>query len=294
MQITLIIMIALLTLCVTALVIRRQLDHQADRREMKRLRAMQPLHPARFSPTLVAHLPPPARKFLTFAIRPGTPLYTVAELKMTGLFALGDKHAPRYIPMTASQVLAAPQGFIWAMTGGHGLRALSGSDSARWTRFWLAGLLPVARFGGNRDHARAAFGRCAAESVFWTPAALLSAEVSWEAIDASTARFTMTHSALSQTVDIVVDEHGQPRQVSFQRWSNANPQGRYQQQPFGGILSDFREVEGFCLPMQVEAGNFFGIDDYFPFFIAKVTSIRFSQRSHQSARATPDGTSRSP
>jgi hypothetical protein len=63
--------------------------------------------------------------------------------------------------------------------------------------------------------------------------------------------------------------------VSFQRWSNANPSKRYQLQPFGGTLSDFREVEGQRLPFRVEAGNHWGTDDYFAFFKAEVMSIHF-------------------
>jgi hypothetical protein len=40
-------------------------------------------------------------------------------------------------------------------------------------------------------------------------------------------------------------------------------------------MSDFREVDGYRLPFHVEAGNLYGTDDYFPFFIAEVTAIRF-------------------
>lgn len=57
------------------------------------------------------------------------------------------------------------------------------------------------------------------------------------------------------------------------RWSNANPEKIYRLQPFGGELSDFRDVQGFRLP--VKAGNMFGTDEYFVFFKAAVTAIRF-------------------
>jgi hypothetical protein len=62
------------------------------------------------------------------------------------------------------------------------------------------------------------------------------------------------------------------------RWSNANPTRRWQMQPFGAKLSQFRKVEGYCLPTQVVGGNFFGTDAYFPFYRAEVTSIRFPDR----------------
>lgn len=268
----------LFVISVFFLALWRQRDHRADHAEITRLVATQPQTPSRFSASMVAALPEPARRFLTFAITDGTPLYTVAEITMSGKFSLGSKDAPNYIDMHATQVLAAPHGFIWKMSGGSGLTSLSGSDSGSWTRFWLAGLLPVARLGNDSDHSRAAFGRCVAESVFWTPAVLLSDDVKWDRVDDDTVCFSITHHGISQSVEITIDDQGQPLSVAFQRWSNANPDQMYRFQPFGGILSEFREFQGFRVPTHVEAGNFFGTDDYFPFYIADVTAITFPLR----------------
>ena len=43
----------------------------------------------------------------------------------------------------------------------------------------------------------------------------------------------------------------------------------------GGTLSDFRNVDGYRLPFSVEGGNMFGTDEYFPFYKAASTEIRF-------------------
>ena len=130
--------------------------------------------------------------------------------------------------------------------------------------------------GGTEDHARSAFGRYVAEAVFWTPAALLPGpNVHWELVDVNVARVTLRHNGLSQSVDVTMAEDGRPLQVHFDRWSNANPEREYRWQPFGGYLSEFREVEGFRLPMHVEAGNHFGTERYFPFFVVDVTEIAF-------------------
>lgn len=153
---------------------------------------------------------------------------------------------------------------------------ISGSDSGLWTRFRVLGLIPVGRLGGNHDHARSAYGRYVAESVFWAPAALLPRPgVFWTELDDHSARVTVTRGSLSQEVDVTVDGEGRPLEVAFQRWTDANPDKVHRLQPFGGYLSDFREVEGYRLPFRVEAGNMFGTPDYFPFFIADVTAIRF-------------------
>lgn len=263
-------------IAVIALNIWRQVDHRADWAEMDRLLAMQPSAPSQFTADMVTGLPEPARRYFTFAITEGTPLFTVAQIEMQGQFSLGNKDAPNYLDMEASQVLAAPTGFVWKMSGESGVMRMSGSDGGRWTRFWLAGLAPVARLGGSADHTRSAFGRYVAEAAFWTPTALLPGQdVTWEAIDDNTARYTMMHEGIAQSVDVSVDAEGRPVAAQFQRWSNANPLGVHRLQPFGGFLSDFQEVQGFRVPMHVEAGNFFGTDTYFPFYIADVSDIRF-------------------
>jgi hypothetical protein len=269
--------VATLTLATAGgMMLWRAADHRADRAEMNRLLTFQPVAPAPFDPAMVADLPEPARRFLIFAIAPGTPLRTVAQIEMRGRFSLGSKEAPNYMKMRARQTLAAPHGFVWVMEGGDGHLRLSGSDSASWTRFWMGGILPVARIGGDEDHRRSAFGRYVAEAVFWTPAALMPGPgVTWEAAGEDVARVVVSYEGLSQSVDIRVDAEGRPIEVAFPRWSDANPERVHRIQPFGGYLSEFRKVDGFRLPTHVEAGNMFGTEDYFPFFVADVTAIRF-------------------
>lgn len=254
-------------------------DERAIRMAWRRLAMQQPIRPRAFDVSMIRDLPQPARRYFRYSIEPGTPLYTVAEIRMEGQFSLGNKSRPNYVPMRAHQILAPPQGFVWKVRAG-GRLPISGSDAAvdetSWSRFWLAGLLPVARAGGDCDHARAAYGRYIAEAVFWAPAALLpGAAVQWQYIDDSSVRVIVSHADMQQAVDVTVDTDGRPGKVVFQRWSNANAAKRYQLQPFGGYLSDYQSFGGFSLPTRIEAGNFFETEDYFPFFKARVTSIRF-------------------
>ena len=255
----------------------RVLDARDDRAQWRRLAALQPVRPAVFDPQSVAGLPEPARRFLRFTIAPGAPLLTVAELHMGGEFSLGPPDRPVYQPMDARQILAAPEGFLWTLRLPNGVSGSDfGSPARGWTRFRIFGLIPLARLGGNADHTRAAFGRYVAEAVFWTPAALLPGPgVTWEAPGPDTARVTVTRGPLSQAVDIEVAPDGRPITVHFQRWSDANPERRYRLQPFGGVLSDFRDVQGFRVPFAVEAGSMFGTEAYFPFFRARLKSVCF-------------------
>lgn len=273
-----VILVALLLLIAVGLYVLRLMDHRSDRVEADRLLGTRSAEPPLFYGKMVEDLPEPARRYFLFTISEGTPLHTVAEISMRGLFGMGDKTNPNYIPMTAEQVLAAPEGFIWKMSAGSGAMRISGSDSTGWTRFWLAGIVPVARAGGTEDHRVSAFGRYVSEALFWTPAAVLPGPgKQWDAVDDTTARLTILHNGTRQSVDLTVDEQGRPVRVTLTRWSNANDDRTFRFQPFGGDLSEFREFEGFRLPTHVEAGNLIGTDDYFPFFIADVTEVRFSQ-----------------
>ena len=179
--------------------------------------------------------------------------------------------------MKAKQILAAPAGFLWKLRL-PGVIPVSGSDSGLWTRFRILSLFPVARLGGSANHRRAAFGRYIAEAVFWTPAALLPGPgVVWDKVGQNTVRVTVRHMDLLQSVEVELDGDGRPLVVHFMRWSDANPEKQYRLQPFGGKLSDFREVQGFRLPFNVEAGNMFGTDDYFAFYKAEITAILFKE-----------------
>ena len=259
--------------------IMRVRDAQADRREWSCLGKLQPDAPSRFDPCMVADLPAPARRFFAFAIAPGAPLFTVAVISMEGQFSFGTRARPRYRRFSAREIVAAPQGFVWSMRTRSG-PCIDGTDAAHWTRFWTLGFIPIARLGGSRDHARSSFGRYVAEAVFWSPASMLPGPgIAWEPVNDDTARVTVTHGSLAQAVDITVAANGQPTHVEFQRWSNANPDKMFRWQPFGGVLSDFRETQGFRLPFHVEAGNMFGTDEYFPFFIVDLTEAHFPHSS---------------
>jgi hypothetical protein len=116
-----------------------------------------------FDPALVSGLPDPARRYFLFAIAPGTRLSRAAELEITGELSLGTRQQPDYMPMQARQILAGPGGFVWRIRAGWRAMWVSGSDGYAegrgWTRFWLYGLVPVARAGGDEDYARSAAGR---------------------------------------------------------------------------------------------------------------------------------------
>jgi hypothetical protein len=267
----------------------RRWDRHADQRARRRLLDLAGAPSGVFDPAMVEGLPAPARRYFLYSIAPGAPLHRAVEIEMTGELGLGTRASPGYRAMTARQLLAPPHGLVWDIAAG----GISGSDGATpeasWTRMWLFQLIPLLRAGGDADHARSAFGRVVAEAAFWAPASLLPGDdVDWTPLDDQHARVRVRHRGLEQAVTLRVAEDGRPVQVRIQRWSNANPEKRYREQPFGGDLSEFACFDGYRLPTRVEGGNHIGTDAYFPFFRATVTAIRFPD-AQASIRHLPTG-----
>ncbi|MDJ0919108.1 MAG: hypothetical protein QNJ05_15220 [Woeseiaceae bacterium] len=284
MKVWIVVLIGLALAGVGALSVWRYLDRQADTRAWDELAASIETEPGTYDPAMVAELPEPAQRYFNYMIEPGAPLHSVVEIEMTGQIGLGTKAAPNYREMSARQILAPPYGLVWQLEAG----SFSGSDSAlpgaSWTRFWLFDLLPVVRVSGH-DHRRSAFGRVVAEAAFWAPSSLLPGEfVRWEAIDSDSARAIVRFESFEQAVEITIDEFGAPTQVTIPRWSNANADEAYRLQPFGVELSEFRRFGGYRLPTRVVGGNHFGTPDYFPFFKARITEIRFPDAAHSPSR----------
>lgn len=275
-----VILLALLVVVFAALRAWRVTEIHDEDEVWRRLTSEATASPSVFDESLIEGLPEPARRYFLATIEIGAPLYTVAEIQMTGEIGLGDKDDPQYGTMRAYQILAPPYGLVWKVKANSGILRIGGSDGVQgeksWTRFWIFGVFPIVRISNDADHARSAFGRVIAEAVFWTPAALLpQTGTHWEFLDRSTARATISHKGFSQSVDVTINADGFPEKVVVQRWSNANPESVYRLQPFGGYLSEFKKFDGYMLPTRVEGGNFIDTDEYFPFYKAEIDEVKF-------------------
>jgi hypothetical protein len=233
-----------------------------------------------FDASMTATLPEPARRYFAFTLSEGMAIPSGVTLEMKGTLLLGDDPDAVPMAMEADQILALPHGFAWLVKARSGWMPLNGSDVLRdgfsWSRFWAYGPIPVARSGSSEDHWRASFGRMVAEAAFWSPASLLPCDtVVWTALGKDTARVTVTHRDIAQSVDIFLREDGAPIRVETMRWSDANESGTFRLQPFGGTMGDFRTIDGITVPMRVEGGNFIGTPDYTPFYKAEVTALEW-------------------
>jgi len=258
--------------------------HSRDRAQAARvwtaLEAAREADPPLYDPAMTADLPEVARRYFSRAIEPGTPLHRMVRLEMEGSFIMNGNP----LPMTARQILAPPaQGFVWQAEVGSGLMRFAGSDGyyrmqgadESWTKFWLRGLIPLARIGGTEDHARAAATRVMLEAI-WAPASLLpqfGAEWVQTGPDSAEVRFADVQGV--EPMQITLDTEGNPIEVWALRWTDANPERVHRLQPFGGRMLDMARYQGFLIPARVELGNMWDTPDYAPFFLATITSAEF-------------------
>jgi hypothetical protein len=223
---------------------------------------------ATFELALLEGMPEIAHRYFMHAIAPGTPLRTVVRLRMEGTFLLGDKARSQPYSMSASQILAPPDRFVWIPTMKSGMLEITGSDGLvanhAWTQFWLNGLIPVVSEKGYADLTRSALSRSAMEAV-WAPASLLPQYGAvWEQIGPDEARVTFPTGV--EPVELLFDTDGSVRQVSTMRWSNANADRTFKLQPFGGTMEAEGTIDGYTIPVRMKVGNHFGTEDYLPFF----------------------------
>jgi len=207
--------------------------------------------PARFDPEMVANLPEPVRRWLIHAIAPGTPLLTSVELATHGHIQLGAWRS-----FAATQRLSATRGYVWAATTRMFGLPVAGFDRySRYTgqmRWRLAGVVPV-RSAGGPDVTRSAADRHAGEVLVVAPAAALSQQVKWRAVDANTAVARIKVGSGFHEVTVTVAASGALTSIAMSRWG-ATAAGPYADRVFGAELGSEATYDGFTIPGAVIAG----------------------------------------
>lgn len=209
-----------------------------------------------FEPEDVADLPAAARRFLTHAITPGTPLTPTVILEMEG-----DIRLNRWMPFQARQVLRAGEGFVWRARVGKTPLVFRGGDALCGGRgsldFRLWGILPVARASGpNID--RSAAGRFAAETVAWAPQTLMpQLGARWTDIDNTHATVAVPIGNSTSDVTITVDGAGRLCELSTQRWGDPGG-GPFDINAFGGDFQSHHSFSGVTIASAGRVGWWWG------------------------------------
>lgn len=180
--------------------------------------------------------------------------------------------------MSAQQILAPPQGFVWRARAASGVMRIHGFDlyaddrgAMRW-KLW--GVVPVGSATG-RDIDRSAAGRLAMESILMPAVLVPGRGATWEAVDDSRARFHLTVGKQTVVTTLEVDPQGRPLSASALRWlADARPDGPGYDIFAVEFEGDF-VAGGYTIPRRIVAGWRLGQEDEFRFFDATLDNARF-------------------
>ena len=171
----------------------------------------------------LAGLPSPVQTWLRASGVVGTAIPSVVRITQQGEFRLGAGKS--WLPLKATEYYTTnPPGFLWnASMRMFPLIDVNGRD--RYTNgtgdieMRLASLIPVAsKSGGNLNSG--ALLRYLNETM-WFPAALLLPNITWEPIDDTHARATLTDAGQSVSAIFVFDDQHRLIDMTADRWNDA-------------------------------------------------------------------------
>ena len=226
----------------------------------------------------LARLPKPVQRWLRWAQVAGTAIPATVHLEQTGRFRQSETGG--WMPFTAEETYTTdPPGFVWKTSmqmfpllsiigrdqyaNGHGsieMRAL--------------GIVPVADAAGP-EMDQGALLRYLNETI-WFPAAAVSPFITWDAIDATSARATMSYGEVTASATFVFDEQGRPVDMLAERQELASGQLQTWSTPF----TAYGEFENIRVPVagtalwRREGGDF-------PYIELQVTDITYDLQSER-------------
>ena len=211
-------------------------------------------HPSRdFSLEQLEGLPDPVTRYFTVALQPGQRFVDSARSVQRGEFAIKPG---QWRPFKATQhVTARPPGFVWDATirvaPGMSMRVRDsyiGGVGRMHGRF--AGLVPVVDQSGTPEMASGSLHRYLAEAP-WIPTALLpAAGVRWDAIDATTARATISDFGTTVSVVFEFNERGEIVGMAAERFRDVG--GTPVLTPWAGRFRSYRDIGGMMVPEEGE------------------------------------------
>ncbi len=226
----------------------------------------------------LARLPDPVRRYLHYAQAVGkTPIRTV-RLRQRGAMSMAQKS--KWLPMTAEQYFTTnPPAFLWYGTlhpfplvsvsatdlyaGGHGTLQIKAMS-----------LIPISESHGPETD-RGELLRYLAEMT-WFPTAFLARSIRWDAIDAGSARATISLPPVSVSGIFHIDEQGRCTHFTTERYRLERK--RQVLRAWTGRYDDYREMAGFRVPMKLEEAYTLEAGE-FSYFRGEVTAIAYNELS---------------
>jgi hypothetical protein len=217
-------------------------------------------------------LPDPVQRWLRWAQVAGKPIPAAVRLTQEGRFRQGEGRA--WMPFTAEEHFTTdPPGFVWKTTmrmapglsivGRDAYVAGRGSIDMR-----LFGLIPVARASGPALD-QGALLRYLNETM-WFPAAALSPHITWEPVDAQSARATMRYGGVTGEATFIFDGMGRPVDMVAERQDLA----RGQLETWSTPLQEYGEFGGVRVPVTGQGIWRYDTGD-FAYIELRITDLEF-------------------
>ena len=203
-------------------------------------------------------LPAPVARYLVHVLPDGWRPIGVARLSQVGELRT-DIKKERWSRFEATQTVVPPvNGFVWnaqvriapllhvrvldAYVGGQGSGRVS-----------LLSALTVARGCGRHEINSGSLHRYLAEAVWYPTALWPSAAIQWTAISDTKAFVTLTHGALTVSLDFCFNDADEVTGIySPARWGRFG--GEYVQAPWEGHFRSYEERDGMLVPTEGEVG----------------------------------------
>ena len=246
---------------------------EADRRRL--LAAPRPSHPSLVTEEMLAGLPEPAQRYLRYAGVVGRPLVDTVRVRQRCRM----RTAPNGMsfPLVAEQwYRVEPPGFIWDATVPIGcIPVVRGRDAYIEGRGLLTikagSLIPfVDATGPEMD--QASLLRHLSEMA-WFPSAFLRDRISWEAIDDSTVRVSITDGNLTATGTAEIDTEG--RLVAFRAERHAMVGKAFELRPWTAPTYAYGEFEGLRLPVRGAAVWTLADGTELPYIEVELTDVEY-------------------
>ncbi len=202
-------------------------------------------------------LPESAKRYLSHAIAPGTPLATAVRLKMHGEIKLKS-----WLPFKAEQVIRLDRGLLWQATvkmmglpmTGYDMM-IDGFGEMRWK---YVGIIPVVHASGP-DILKSANGRMRAECC-WLPSAFLLGNPKWRSATEEdvSVEFDLLH--VREVLSFGLGPEG-IKEIKMRRWGSP-ASGEFQLMDFGGVIEEERTFGGYTIPTKLRIGWHYGSERF--------------------------------
>lgn len=229
--------------------------------------------PAIITEADLAPLPEPVQRWLRFSGVVGKERPTTVRLKQEGELRLGERG---WFPFTAEEYYTTdPPGFVWTVKLDMApLISVVGRDAYLGGRgsidMRLLGLIPVAKDSGP-DMDQGGLLRYLNE-IMWFPAVAVSPYITWEAIDANSARATMSYAGVSSSATFSFDEQGRLTNMLAERFDREDGKVNLWSTP----ITAYGEFAGTRIPVAGEAVYARDSGDY-PYIRLRITALEYNQ-----------------